>query len=182
MSLIWLLAFVVVDFWLVARVGPLLGGFRLGTWLLGAALLGVFVLRHSADVLRWTSGRRQPAGAQAILERALLLVSGLLLLLPGPIGDVLGVGLLFPLARRPIAGRLSTRLFGSGQASRGRFGTWRFGFGPHPAPDAGGTPPSNETVEPPKTSPTVGATQGDRVRDVEFTLEERKPVGPESGG
>jgi UPF0716 protein FxsA len=73
--------------------------------LLGSAALGLWLLRSTRD--RWQGSLRDAARspellASGVFDEVLLLLAAVLLLLPGPVGDLLGLLLLIPAVRRTV--------------------------------------------------------------------------------
>lgn len=125
-------------------VGQQIGFLGLIGVLLGAALLGVWALRHEGrrsmralvDALR--SGR--PADAE-VVDGMLVAAAGVLLILPGLIGDVIALVLLLPPVRRAVGRRIT-----ASAASRPRVVTVTPGVGWAPRPDPAGTRSFRGTV------------------------------------
>ncbi len=70
---------------------------------IGLLVIGYYVCRWSRAVKeRWTSEEWQPVGTFC-LEKLLLVVAGVLLIFPGILGNALGLILLLPGVRRPVA-------------------------------------------------------------------------------
>ena len=101
-----------------------------GSWqvaaleILASALLGVLVLRY----VSWQFGRkilaRLAAGefpGDALADGALLAIAGMLLILPGLIGDVVGLLLLIPPVRWLVIGWLKRRQAAHGDGRCARF-------------------------------------------------------------
>lgn len=90
-----------------------IGGTATFLWLLAAFVLGAYVMRYAGR--SWWSGLRQAAGAPdaagvataprrpdtaKLADQGLLFLAGLLIAIPGFVGDVLGLFLLVPFVRR----------------------------------------------------------------------------------
>ena len=91
--LVLLLAFPVLEGWLLFRLGERFGGWVL-VWLVIAALGGVYLIRF--EKLVWAmriagSLRQQRSPLSALLASARSLVAGLLLIFPGVISDVIAL-------------------------------------------------------------------------------------------
>ena len=102
-----------VDLWALIALGGRFGGLHA----LGYALLGVVVgvLLTRAEGLRVILRFRESlSGGEAptdgLLSGILVVVGGLLLALPGPLSDVLGVALFVPPVRRTLAAWMRERL------------------------------------------------------------------------
>lgn len=91
------------ELWLLIQVGSWIGAFPTLLLCLGSAALGVTLVRHQGfAVMGCLSGalaQGEPV-AQDLLDGALLLLAGLLLLIPGLFSDLLGLVLLIPPLRR----------------------------------------------------------------------------------
>ena len=100
-----ILALPLVDLAVLLHVGKRLGVWRtlgavIGAAVVGAGLLavqGVWVLR---EVRREAAARRFPKNQ--LVDSLLMVIGAVLLLLPGPVTDVVGLLLLFPLTRIPL--------------------------------------------------------------------------------
>ena len=107
-SLWWIVLLPVLDLILLSRMPGILGGQAVFIWLAASALLGLAAIRTGGFRLGRSRSREEPE----LLERALVLIAGLLLLFPGPASDVLGLILLFPRVRRRIIERLLGTILG----------------------------------------------------------------------
>ncbi|NLC14816.1 MAG: FxsA family protein [Firmicutes bacterium] len=100
-----ILALPLVDLAVLLHVRKRLGVWRtlgavIGAAVVGAGLLavqGVWVLR---EVRREAAARRFPKNQ--LVDSLLMVIGAVLLLLPGPVTDVVGLLLLFPLTRIPL--------------------------------------------------------------------------------
>jgi UPF0716 protein FxsA len=112
----------IVEMYLLIRVGGHLGAAPTILLVVGAAFLGMLVLRlQGPATLQRVAARLQageaPAGeapAQELAEGALLAAAGLLLLLPGFCSDLAALLLLVPAVRARVAARLVRRLLRGG--------------------------------------------------------------------
>jgi len=107
----------IVEMYLLIRVGGHLGAAPTILLVVGAAFLGMLVLRlQGPATLQRVAARLQVGEAPALelAEGALLAAAGLLLLLPGFCSDVAGLVLLVPAVRAWAAGRLLRRLLRGG--------------------------------------------------------------------
>ena len=144
MPLLLILLFIVVpiaELYVIIQVGQLIGVVPTLVLLLADALLGSWLLKHQGRGA-WRrfnqalAERRFPG--REVMDGALIIVGGTLLLTPGFLTDILGVFLLLP-PTRAVARRLLKRL------TIGRFmvvampGGGRGPFGPPPT-DGGGRP------------------------------------------
>lgn len=109
----WLiLLFVVIELWLLIRVGMAVGALMTVVLLLGSACLGMFFLRQQALALLFDPERlmREERPEQVLFEAPMLALGGLLLILPGFISDGIGLLLLLPWMRRKVAHRWAGRI------------------------------------------------------------------------
>jgi len=110
-----LLGLIVADLWSLAALLRWGGGGLLFVWLVAAGLLGATLLRRQGlrtlQVLRSTgAGGELPA--PALWEALVALLTGLLLLFPGAVSDLLALPLLVPALRRRLARSLHRRAGG----------------------------------------------------------------------
>jgi UPF0716 protein FxsA len=159
------LAFAVVPFvelYLLIRIGRVIGApstlaFVIAMGALGAALAkqqGARVVRQWREAL----GRGE-APAEGVLEGALVLLGGILLITPGVITDFFGLWLLVPWTRRVLAGRLRTYL--QRQIASGRIQVHTAGMGF--SPGASSAAPT-QVGHGPGHSGQVVDTEGEEVR------------------
>jgi UPF0716 protein FxsA len=122
--LLLLLLFPFLDFALLAWIAGRVPFDWTFSWVAGTAILGVFVIRR--ERISWLGGHARKNPSFGLLDHFAALLAGFLLILPGVIGDVLGLMLLVPWVRRPLlmwgVGRLMRRVVG------------RFGFSDFAAP------------------------------------------------
>jgi len=106
---ILLLALPIVELYLVVQIGAAAGFFPVLIWLLIAAALGIRLLQSQSWViwnrLQQSLNSGEPPG-QDLLEDALVMAGGLLLIVPGFLTDLLGLVCLIPPSRRRLAGYL----------------------------------------------------------------------------
>lgn len=100
--LIWL--YPLLELWLLVKVGSLIGTAAVLALILGSGLCGLAILRR-AGWLTLLRARGGDSPALVITDGFLLAGAGLLLVLPGLIGDVVGVLLLLPVTRRGLSRR-----------------------------------------------------------------------------
>lgn len=96
-------------------------------YLVGAVLAGLAVLRLApfAGVATVAEGmRRGELPASAVLETALIGLAGVLLLVPGPLSDLVAVALLLPPLRRRLAARLAAGGLAFRAGAMGAMGGW----------------------------------------------------------
>ena len=141
MVLVWLFVLFtvlpVVELWLLIAIGRGIGALPTVLMVVGMGVLGATLARHEGRRVfhGWRSAIREGrVPEEGILEGALVLVGGVLLLTPGVVTDVMGILLFVRPTRRIIAGLVRRKLeasiadgtirvqsFGSrgGSASRG---------------------------------------------------------------
>jgi UPF0716 protein FxsA len=76
-------------------------------WILGTALIGLGLVRHTGVRCAWEARRRLAQGESLgdhLLDCLLLLIAGVLLVLPGVLTDLAGLVLWLPPARRAARG------------------------------------------------------------------------------
>lgn len=129
-----------LELYLLLQVGSLLG--PLPTFLLivvTGAIGAALARREGLSVLQQLNTEMQQGlpPASRVVEGALIVAGGLLLVTPGMLTDFVGFSLVFPLTRQRIAPRVVTML-----ADMGRRGNFRVHLGPNQAypPEA---PPSD---------------------------------------
>ncbi|WP_210492324.1 FxsA family protein [Patulibacter sp. SYSU D01012] len=120
----------VVEVWVALRVSDLIGAAPTVLLLLASALLGGRVLTRGT-VRAWRrlqeGARRGERPGAALLDAALVLVAGVLLLLPGLVSGAAGLLLLLPPVRavlRPAIGGLLLRRVAMPLVLRGRGPAW----------------------------------------------------------
>ncbi|MBF0437935.1 MAG: FxsA family protein [Magnetococcales bacterium] len=102
------LAFVVLPFieiWLLIWAGRTIGVGNVFLSLLASALFGIYLIRHEGMKTLATIQDRLQRGeipGKQLLDGAMLLVAGILLILPGYLSDLAGLILLFPWTRTPL--------------------------------------------------------------------------------
>jgi UPF0716 protein FxsA len=118
-----------LEIYLLVQVGAVIGAMPTVLLVVGTALLGALLLRYQgiATVLRVRQSlARGELPAMALLEGAVLLVAGALLLTPGFFTDAIGFVCLVPRLRRGLIGVLLSRYlathplrWGPGRPERG---------------------------------------------------------------
>lgn len=116
MPLLLVLAFVVVplvELWVIIQVGGVLGFWPTIVVLLVDSILGAVLVRREGS-RAWRKFREALAAGRVpgdeIVQGALLLFGGALLLTPGFVTDVLGLALVLPITRGPVARVLRLRI------------------------------------------------------------------------
>ncbi|MBX7078301.1 MAG: FxsA family protein [Nannocystaceae bacterium] len=108
-----LLAFAVLELWLLVVLGRSLGGLPTFGLVLGSAVAGVAIARAQARAALHAVQQAAITGAPvdaALGERAALVLAGALLIVPGVISDGLALALLLPPVRRVLARRVGGAL------------------------------------------------------------------------
>ena len=143
LALALLIVGAVVEVWVALRVADLIGAAPTVLLLLASALLGARVLTRGT-VRAWRrlqeGARRGERPGAALLDAALVLVAGVLLLLPGLVSGAAGLLLLLPPVRavlRPAIGGLLLRRVAMPLVLRGRGPAWP-GRGARPGGASGG--------------------------------------------
>lgn len=144
-----------LELFLLLQIGAWLGPLPAFGLVLGTGVVGAWLARRQGVtvVLRLVQdAQRGVPPAEALVEGALVVVGGLLLVTPGVLTDLTGLVLLVPPVRRWLAPRLLRRLVESGRL-RGTtvvFGTPYTGPGDDgfPAPPPPRRPPSAEPTTP----------------------------------
>jgi UPF0716 protein FxsA len=145
----------IVELWLLLQIGSLLGGWKAFALVIGTGFLGAFLAkREGFRVLQELTQEMQRGipPADRLIEGALVVIGGLLLVTPGVITDLTGFILIFPPTRMLLAPAIKRWVLanvkmaavgpgGSFQASWGQspFEGGAFRAGPlrsGPAPDA----------------------------------------------
>ena len=123
MPLVFLLLFIaapLVELAVLIRVGQAIGIAATLAIVIGSAILGLFVVRLQGFTvfgrMRETLAEGQPP-VVPMAEGALLLQAGILLILPGLIGDTIGLLLLIPPLRQLIATWMISRAAAKGSVN-----------------------------------------------------------------
>lgn len=105
--------------WPLAEIaGFVIVGRALGLWatlglVIGTAVLGAFLLRRQGmHILREvsTEGREGRMPGRTLVDGAMVVVAGILLLLPGFITDIVGLALFIPFVRRALWSLIGRRI------------------------------------------------------------------------
>jgi UPF0716 protein FxsA len=107
-----------LELFLLLQIGAWLGPLTAFALVLGTGVAGAWLARRQgvAVVLRLVRDAQQGVPpAEALVEGALVVVGGLLLVTPGVLTDLAGVVLLLPAVRRWLAPRVLRRLVDSGR-------------------------------------------------------------------
>lgn len=117
----------IVEIYLLLKVGAVIGGFATVLLLFFISLVGAYLIRSQGFLILKRIREELAAGqlpAASLIDGALVLVGGVLLLTPGFFTDFLGIFFLFPATRSVIKRRLglwlASRLERGGLALRRR--------------------------------------------------------------
>lgn len=100
-----LLLYPLLELWVLVKVGSAIGALGLLALVILSGMAGLWILRRAGWLALWQA-RLSGSPIRAVSDGFLLALAGLLLLLPGLIGDVLGLALLLPGTRRGLLRRL----------------------------------------------------------------------------
>jgi UPF0716 protein FxsA len=93
----------ILELWLLIRIGGLIGAWPTVAWVIGAAMVGTFLVRIQGFAVLQRARAAMAAGefpATSLLDGLFLLLAGLLLILPGFLTDIIGLLLFVPPFRR----------------------------------------------------------------------------------
>jgi UPF0716 protein FxsA len=110
--LLGFLVLVLVEIALLIQLGAAIGLWLTLAWIVGTAVLGVILLKGIAMLGGGGMSYRLDEfrdRSDPMAHRALVLIAGLLLILPGPVTDTVGVLLLFAPVRRVALGIIARR-------------------------------------------------------------------------
>jgi UPF0716 protein FxsA len=105
-----------LELYILVKVGTIIGAWPTILAVIVTAVAGSFVMRWQGATTLWRvreTMNRSEMPAQEMLEGAMLIVGGVLLIAPGFITDVLGIICLIPPVRKVLASRLLIRLLHS---------------------------------------------------------------------
>jgi len=121
--LVLLLALPVIDIYLLIEVAGALGFLRMFILVLLTGLIGAHLIRKEGVHILMKLQRSVTAGeaSRNVIEGALIVISGIFLLTPGFISDVMGVMLVFRPLRERMVARLMNRAEGQFQVRRVEF-------------------------------------------------------------
>jgi UPF0716 protein FxsA len=174
-ALVILIALPLIEIAVLIKVGQWIGfwptlGLILATFVLGAAVLGRSGFT-SAIKVREALGRGEPPVA-AMIDSAMIVVAGVLLITPGLIADAVGIGLLIPPARHQLV-RLVLR-------NAMVFGDFRTGVGSgRRRPTDGSNPGSPRPSSDGQGGPLI---EGEFERLDERPVKPHKPTDDGAGG
>jgi UPF0716 protein FxsA len=126
--LLFLVALPFLEIGLLIKLGGVIGGWQTFAIVIGTAILGGALIVQNgfnSAVRVQQSVQRGELPLAPMMDSALVVTSGVLLITPGPIGDCLGLVLLIPPLRRFLIARMSNRFFGPGEvgAAQARSGS-----------------------------------------------------------
>jgi len=124
MGFILFLLFLALELYLLVKAGGIIGAFNMVLWVFASAMLGIWAVRTQGQSALLKVRAEMAAGLPPqthFLDGLLLFFGGVLLILPGLIGDAAGLLLLIPPVRRWAAPRLVAYL-----ASRKKSAVLRF--------------------------------------------------------
>lgn len=110
MPFLLLIAWIVAEAWIVARLAERFGSTAVLIWLIAAVVAGSIVIRRQGmrsirEIQIATARGELPANA--LIGGAIGLAAGLLLILPGLLSDLVAISLLFGGLRRRLAHKVS---------------------------------------------------------------------------
>lgn len=119
-----------LELYLLLKLGQWIGALPTVGLVIGTALLGIWILKFESRRLslqmQSALNHGQPP-IQQISDAAALMMAGVLLILPGPLSDILGLVLWIPITRRPLMVLLNhawlQRMTARFQATNGPQGT-----------------------------------------------------------
>lgn len=145
----------VLELWILISIGREVGAVPTILGVVAVGALGAWLAKHEGRrvLVAWQSALREGrVPEEGILEGAMVLVGGVLLLTPGVITDIMGLSLFFRPTRRIIAKLVRKKLENSIASGTIRVQSFGFGAGPQgPRGDATGRVVSSEDV--PETKP-----------------------------
>ena len=106
------IGFPLLELWLLVKVGAVIGALAVLALVIASAMLGGAVLRRVGwrTLTRMDLRRQQgQSGGRELVDGFILALGGALLILPGLIGDTLGLMFLLPPLRRWVANRFLGR-------------------------------------------------------------------------
>lgn len=100
---------IALEAWLVTQAVERIGGWPVAAWIIGAAVVGVLVIRQQG--LRTfrelqASVARGELPTRLVFEGLIVLIAGILLIMPGFLSDIVGLSLLLFGLRKRLAVRL----------------------------------------------------------------------------
>lgn len=119
----------VLDLILLIRVGGVIGGEAVLLAVLASGFLGVFLAKSQGQVIWRKINENLLKGqmpADSLLEGALTVLGGIVLVAPGFLTDILGLFLLFPISRRIIIALIKRSI--ESKVRSGEFKVYRASF------------------------------------------------------
>ena len=140
MGLLWLVALIAMEVWSIIQVVHQVGGLATLVLLAAGIIFGLQLLRAQGIGAMIKSAQTAQAGESPLgplAEGIVKALAGILFIIPGFIGDIVGLILLLPFVRKAFARHLSKKAqfqtsFGAGGfggAFGGGFGSGGFGMG-----------------------------------------------------
>jgi len=144
--LVFLALFGLIELVALWYIGQAIGVGLTALALLAAALLGFRISKAQGLGVfhRWINTEDDHPADEGLVDGILVLAGGILLILPGVIGDLIGLALLVPPLRRRLAERIRLRAGGWVQAGQAQVLTVRF---VEPAEDSEEQPARSEVIE-----------------------------------
>lgn len=126
--LVFLALFGLIELVALWYIGQAIGVSLTTLALLTAALLGFYISKRQGIGVfhRWINTEDDHPADEGLVDGILVLAGGVLLILPGVIGDLIGLALLVPPLRRRLAERIRLRAGGWVQAGQAQVLTVRF--------------------------------------------------------
>lgn len=109
-----LIAYAIIEVWLVLLIGGMLGSALTMIWLIGGVIFGLAMLRFQGVRLLLRIDRdlkAQLLPIKPLINLVFVIAGACLVVLPGFLGDAMGFVLLFPPLRWVVTTVLSRRLF-----------------------------------------------------------------------
>ena len=106
LGLIWIVGFALLELWLLMQLSGAIGALATILLVIVSAMAGIWLLRIEGLRTWLRAGQRLQAGqlpAEEVVEGGLLAIGALLLVLPGPISDIVGLVCVLPPTRRRLA-------------------------------------------------------------------------------
>ena len=154
--LLLLLITPIVELALLIRLGDWIGFWPTIAIIVATALAGSILLRHEGLAVWRRFNDRLNAGGlpgKELVDGVIILVAGALLLTPGVLTDLIGMGGLLPPTRAIIRSQVMKRVKKALRSGTGRANVFFFGGAPEPPPgedEWGGTPserPQHRTTD-----------------------------------
>lgn len=148
---LFIFVFALLEAMLLAKVAQLVGWGTTVLLVVATAMIGSMLLRRQGLATWMRLNQRMQQGempAAELVEGVLLLLGGVLLITPGFISDSLGLLLLLPPLRKPLAALMMRRGVMQAVSMGGRSSAWVYTRGSYQ-----GTPPAGDQKAGPQTPP-----------------------------